>query len=457
MESLTQLKQFREQLYQSFEECADGLMELVDALCSQTNARSVVELSLEPAFRRSYNSVYQAIDSWSDAGNDERLKLTANLLPEPARQPYWLLGTDTTSCPRQFARTLADRGFVHFPTAIARNKPVTIGHQYALTAFLPERTTGESPWVVPLISQRVTTQETESEVGLRQVMQVMEDEDLPWHEALTVHVGDSRYSTPDFLCGATQIENLVTVSRLRSNRTLYRPPPPTEDNPGRGHPTWYGDKFKLNDPSTWHQPDETIEFEHTSCRGKTYTVRIEAWDNMLMRGTKTAPMHRHPFRLMRITWLDEEGQPTHKRPIWLAVSGVRRDELTLKQVQEAYAQRFDLEHFFRFSKQRLLLTRFQTPDAQREESWWQIVLLAYIQLWLARGLVDAFPRPWERYLPTREGSPVSPTSVQRGFGRITCLFGTPAKAPKPRGYSPGRSLGTRLLPRPRLRVVKKSA
>jgi hypothetical protein len=457
MESKTQLKQFREQLYQSFEQCADGLMELVDALCNQTNARSVVELSLESAFRRTHNSVYRAIDSWSDAGNDERLKVTAGMLPEPEQQPYWLLGTDATSYPRQFARTLADRGFVHFPNAIARNKPVTIGHQYALTACLPERRAGDAPWIVPLVSQRVTTQETESEVGLRQVMQVMTDEDLPWHKALTVHVGDTRYSTPDFLCGTAQAENLVTISRLRSNRTLYRPPPPAGDNPGPGHPTWYGEKFKLNDPSTWHLPDETTEFEHTSRRGKTYTVRIEVWDDMRMRGTKTAPMHLHPLRLVRIIWLDEEGRPTHKRSIWLAVSGPRRHELSLRQVQEAYAQRFDLEHFFRFGKQRLLLTRFQTPDVQREENWWQIVLLAYTQLWFARDLVDGLPRPWERYLPLREGQPASPTKAQRGFGRIIRLFGTPAKPPKPRGYSPGRSAGTRLPPRPRVRVVRKSA
>jgi hypothetical protein len=288
-------------------------------------------------------------------------------------------------------------------------------------------------------------------------MQLMEDEDLPWHAALVVHVGDTRYSTPDFLCRAAQVENLVTVSRLRSNRTLYRPPPSAEDNPGRGHPTWYGEKFKLNDPSSWHPSDKVTEFEHASRRGKTYTVRIEAWNEMRMRGTKTAPMHLHPFRLVRITWLDEEGRPAHKQPIWLAVSGVRRVELSLRQVQQAYAQRSDLEHFFRFGKQRLLLTRFQTPDVQREENWWQIVLLAYTQLWLARGRVEACPRPWERYLTFPEGAPASPTTVQRGFGRIIRLFGTPAKPPKLRGYSPGRSVGTRLLPRPRLPVVRLSA
>jgi hypothetical protein len=456
MKKKTQLKQFRERVYHSFEQCADGLMDVLDALSSQTNARSVVELSLEPTFQRSYHSLYRAIDGWSKTGEEERLEAVAEALLKPDKQPYWLLGTDTTSYPRQFARTLEDRGFVHAPNAVRGNKPVTIGHQYSVTASLPERNSGEPPWVVPLVSQRVRTQETESQVGLQQLVRLVEDEDLPWHNEFVVHVGDSRYSTPAFLYGAAQQENLVTISRLRSNRKLRRLPPPVEGKAGPGHPTWYGEKFKLNDPSTWHEPDEWVEFEYTSRRGKTYRVRIEVWNEMLMEGTREIPMHRLPFRLIRILWLDENGQPTHKQPIWLAVSGQRRHDLSLQQVQNAYSRRFDLEHFFRFGKQRLLLTRFQTPDVQREENWWQIVLLAYTQLWLARDLVITLPRPWERYLPIRDGYPASPSRVQRGFRRIIRQFGSPAAAPKPRGYSPGRPLGLQLPPRKRMAVVKKS-
>lgn len=142
MKNTIQLKQFRERVYHSFEQCADGLMDLLDALCSQTNARSVVELSLEPGFQRSYHSLYRAIEGWSDDGAEEWLEMVAELLPEPDAQPYWLLGTDTTSYPRQFARTLVDRSFVHAPNVVADNRPVTIGHQYSVIACLPERDPG---------------------------------------------------------------------------------------------------------------------------------------------------------------------------------------------------------------------------------------------------------------------------------------------------------------------------
>jgi len=79
--------------------------------------------------------------------------------------------------------------------------------------------------------------------------------------------------------------------------------------------------------------------------------------------------------------------------------GDRRTELSLEQIYLVYQARFDIEHFFRFGKQKLLLTQFQTPDVEREESWWRLTHLAFAQLWLARHLTDALPRPWVRSLP----------------------------------------------------------
>lgn len=84
-----------------------------------------------------------------------------------------------------------------------------------------------------------------------------------------------------------------------------------------------------------------------------------------------------------------------------------------------------------------------------------MVCLAYVQLWLARSLPQALPRPWERYLPQVQAGVASPSTVQRDFGRIIRQFGSPADAPKPRGYSPGRAKGQRPPRRERLPVVKK--
>jgi hypothetical protein len=167
-------------------------------------------------------------------------------------------------------------------------------------------------------------------------------------------------------------------------------------------------------------------------------------------------MRNQPFTLVCITRYDAHGRPIFIRPMWLIVFGARRRELSLCDIWMAYRQRFDIEHFFRFGKQRLLLDAFQTPDAEREENWWQLVQLAYFQLYLARQLADTLPRPWERFLPKPDKGPASPAATQRAFGRIIRQIGTPAKPPKPRGISPGRAKGTILPPRKPQPVIKKS-
>jgi hypothetical protein len=44
-----------------------------------------------------------------------------------------------------------------------------------------------------------------------------------------------------------------------------------------------------------------------------------------------------------------------------------RDQLSLVQILQAYHARSNLEHFFRFGIQKLLLTDSQTPVTVREE------------------------------------------------------------------------------------------
>ena len=150
------------------------------------------------------------------------------------------------------------------------------------------------------------------------------------------------------------------------------------------------------------------------------------------------------------------GQPAFKRDLWLVVLGARRLELTLLEIQQAYAQRFDLEHFFRFGKQRLLLTDFQTSATERETNWLQLVQLAYVQLYLARPLAGVNRRPWERYLPSQPAAPATPSATQRAFAEIIRPIGTPAAAPKRRGIPPGRAKGASPGSCPRYPVVKKT-
>jgi hypothetical protein len=457
----TELEQFRQQLYQNFNNRADTLMELVDAIGSNPDARSVVEYSLTPCFRRSYSTIFKAINEME---MDEMAiaHLLAPYLPRPQQRPFWLLGTDVTPQPRQFAPTLSDRGMIYDPNPIKGNKPVTIGHQYSTTVLLPEAEAGTSPsWVVPLTTRRVTTDEDKELVGSGQIDVLLKDRKLPFGTSFCVDVGDTSYSKPACLDVNRHHRHLVTIARIRGNRVLYRQfvSDPNETKRPVGYPRSYGERFALQEPETWHQADEEITVTEKSRRGKPYHVVIKAWNNMLMPGKrkpKRLPMHRYPFTLVQVIRYDEKGNLACQRPMWLLAIGKRRHELSARAIYEAYGQRYDLEHFFRFGKQKMLLASFQTPEDVREEKWWRLVHLAYAQLWLARHVACSLPRPWERNLPVMKNRLLSPTLVQRDFARIIRQIGTPAKPPKPRFISPGRRKGTKLPPRPRRKVVVKS-
>ncbi len=148
MTNTQNLTQFRQAVYQNFNKRADTLMDLVDALCSQTRVNSVVELSLQNCFRRSYSAIFKAMDEYRP-GDDDLAKVAGPYLPSPRQRLFWLLVVDVTPQPRPYARTLEERGYVYQPNLIWGNKPITIGHQYSTVALLPEK---EDPhpatWVV---------------------------------------------------------------------------------------------------------------------------------------------------------------------------------------------------------------------------------------------------------------------------------------------------------------------
>jgi len=469
-QTISQLQQFRQELYQLLPSRRDTLLDLLDALSGSPHARSVVELSQSPLFRRAYSSITDAIDQFFQASQSEcaeakraawnktLAQLIGRYLPAPQQRRFWLLGTDVVPVSRPFARTLKDRSFVYQPNPVGSNKPVTIGHHYSVLAFLPEKgQPADPPWVVPLNVQRVQSHATARVVGAEQLKTLLEDATQPFHAALCVQVADSAYSGASYLGRVGAQRNLVCVTRAADNRVFYRQFPTEAWETGAGHPRWYGESFDLKDDTTWKPPDATAETTFTTKRKRTYRVQLQGWHNLLMHGKRDLPMHRYPFTLIRATVVDEQGRPVFKRTLWLIVLGEHRGELSLLEAWEAYRQRYDLEHFFRFGKQRLLMAAYQTPEVEHEENWLTLVQLATVQLWLARDLASIRLHPWERYLPQRASGLAAPSQVQRDWECIIRLIGTPAQPPKRRGNALGRAKGTRPERRPRQSVVKKSA
>jgi hypothetical protein len=351
---------------------------------------------------------------------------------------------------------------VYYPNPVGSNKPITIGHEYSSIVLLPELGSQMAKsWVVPLCTQRVSTDDDKELVGAEQIKALLDDPALPWHGELVVNVGDSRYSKPAYLHAVHQDhDELITIAKVRRNRNLYHYLPPPEDKPAH-RPPFKGEVFKLHDPATHTQPDETLVLElKEQQKGREQIVLIEVWEDMTMPGKNKPtriPMEDYPFRLVKITCFDKDGSEVYSRPWWLIVVGQPRQKLSLADIYRCYTTRTRLEHFFRFGKQKLLLNAFQTAETPREENWWRIVHLAYLMLWMAQPLTQHLPRPWERHLPEHKRKIISPAIVQRDFSRLISQFGSPAKEPKPRGKSPGRKLGFRLPLRERCPVVYKGS
>jgi hypothetical protein len=233
--------QFREQVYASFHQRRDSLMDLLDALSANQRADSVAELSLNSLFRRGYSALYDAIEALSASrdtvppsefppGSPPQhrfprawIKAIAAVVPRPHHRQYWLFGVDVTPVARCHAVMMKDRESVHQPTVVAGQKPITLGHNYSLMAAIPEaEVAGGRSWIVPLSVERVTSFESKAQVGQRQVEHLWTDDTLPWYRDLCVAVLDSDYSHRRFLYPCRTQAQRVAVTRCRANRVFYR-------------------------------------------------------------------------------------------------------------------------------------------------------------------------------------------------------------------------------------------
>lgn len=433
-------------------------MNLIDAISCNRSAKSPVELSLSCQFPRQYGSVFDAVSNFfvpndSTKATEERAmnqlsmaRIISENIPVPEQRDFYLFGIDATTSPRPYAKTLQDRGIQYYPNPAPGNNPVIVGHNYSLLAALPEKANpGSAPWIIPLLIRRIPTKTKATEVGASQLADILKDSKLPFGKAFSAFVGDSSYSCREFLGEVVCHKDMVSIIRCRGNRTFYQIAENKDAIQGKGHPNWYGKSFNMKEPETWGNCDAREIKTYTLANGRIVDVSIEAWHDLIMRGKRNILMHQHPFILVRITVTDKEGKLVFKRPLWLILIGKRRYQISLTQAYEAYRQRYDLEHFFRFGKNKLLLSSYQTPEARHEENWWEIVGLAYNQLYLAAQVAQNLPYPWERYLPNFKQKALNgmkpPSLVQRDMARILDEVGTPAEPPKRRGLSPGRIVG----------------
>jgi hypothetical protein len=189
-------------------------------------------------------------------------------------------------------------------------------------------------------------------------------------------------------------------------------------------------------------------------------VCVRAWSGLHPKtrkaaeryGSETAAVVEGTVVLVEVERLPRGERRRKPKALWLWWHGEGEPDLNL--VWKAYRRRFDVEHFVKFLKGTLGWTALRVRHPEQADRWTWLVLAAYAQLLLARGLVANRRLPWERPLPTHK---LTPTRVLRSFASLLPLVGTPARAPKPRGRSPGRPKGRLSGPARRYPAVKKAA
>jgi hypothetical protein len=414
-----------------FSRGGDALLDVADALLTDPSARSFIELSQAPSFRRAWSSLYQALED----GRIDRSALLhefISLMPTRLFRSRLVLGLDTSSILRPEAHTVPDRTFVHRSGLPPDATPVGVGWQFSTLVVLPDPV---SSWVYILDNRRVPSSETARSIGTAQLSEVLAR--LGHLRALLVL--DRAYSNAPWIV-STQHLPLDQLSRARKDQVLYRPPPPRPAKPGRGRPPLDGSRFKGSDPTTHGTPD--ADWEGVDARDQP--IQVTAWQNLHL-----AEARHIPITVIRVIRPRARGTKRDPRVSWFWWLGEALPPLA--ELPQLYGRRFGQEHGYRFLKQDLLWTAPRVRTPEQFERWTDLVSLVHNQLFLARPFVEEQRRPWER-----NGRPTTPRQVRRAMGQIIAHLGTPARSPQRRGKSPGRTPGATVKRAPRQPVIRKS-
>jgi hypothetical protein len=443
-QDLATLRTFRSDLHRCFPRRADALFELGDALLTAGPVISLPYLSLQAAHRRGWGSLYDAL---ADGALDV-VALQGLLTRHAAADGPAVYAIDRSIWPRCDAEASPERGYYYHASRHSAGQPIVAGWAYQ---WLAQLSFTRDSWTAPLDIQRVHPSQNANTIAVEQVKALLGH--LPPESAPPLFVFDAGYDSAQLTQGLAHLPVTVLV-RLRADRCFYADPLPAVPSPKGGRPRQHGAKFACKDPATWPAPSA----EHGTADEQYGTVRVRAWSGLHPkhhahpgRGTrKTRPIVRGTVILVEVSRLPGRSDQPHV--LWLWSNGPGQPDLDL--LWRAYVRRFDLEHTLRFCKQSLGWTKPRVRSPEQADRWTWLVVATYTQLQLARSWIADRRLPWERPL---DRDKLTPSRVRRALSALLPMVGTPAKAPKPCGRSPGRPPGSRSGHATRSPVLKKAA
>ena len=439
--ALERLRAFRHAVYTTFGCRRDALVEILDALLTSPVIEHPVHLSLAPGFQRAWGSIYDALN----AGTMSLPRLEHLVATQPLETPTAWYAIDASVWPRCDAETSPQRGYYHHHTRQSHGQPIVAGWNYSWLVQIPERC---SSWTAPLRVRRIQPGENVNQVAAEQIRSFLHQR---WPgQPSPAFTFDAGYEPVQLGMALAGLDVSVLV-RLRSGRCFYADPPP---GPTGGRPRRHGTKFVCDDPTTWPAPTSQWSIPDADYGW----VRIHCWSglhpiphNHEKRGTRQA----RPIVRGTLIRLEVERLPKPTKvpvPLWLWWCGPEPPDLAT--IWRVYVARFSIEHTYRFFKQVLKWTAPKLRSPEAADRWTWLVILAYIQLRLARPLVLDHHLPWQAPLPTEK---MTPARVRRAFSHLLPTLGRLASVPKPAGRSTGRPKGRRSKPAKRFPAVQLTA
>lgn len=488
MKKTTIAEQFCLDILKSDIKRAKAFVGIIMALGSETTASNPTSLSESPFFQYHYSiisKVMQDIGLQLNGTEQDRFKsglrqIFMQYLPE---QEVYKFSSDFTSVRKPDSRTLEDRGFVHVPNSrIFGNKPIDIGYTVSCVNLGLYDDEHPSSWSIPLDNLRVANNADKTAAVVKQLSDLLKDENLPFgNSTKVVNSTDSGYAKADYICPLVEaFENLLLIIRLRHGIKVWKPYDGKQKEGGRDkvyddNPYYLHtyDRREVRNPHTKQisvkeqpsifnlTPNEEESYEIITHKGKVVVVQMYRWDDLLLRGTRDYKMDDKPFDLICVRFVDKEtGECLYKRDMYLSLFGKKRRMHDTAEAQNDYLHRYDIEGHNRFSKQQLLLDKYQTPDVESFEAWLWMVQTAYWLLYLASTDTEICIKPWERYLPAvtraqESGDRLSAAMTRKGAKALFSTFDLTPFAPQKSKNGTGRKKGTILPKRQKCPPTKK--
>lgn len=449
-------------------------------LCSSPGLHHPVEITNSAFCHHTYSNLTKVLSFW-DLSDREWLKFVESYLPDEATlssgKAYRLLSHDLTKLVKPHSHCLPGRSYVLLANAVANKLSLSAGYQISAlhTHDLLSACAG------PLLFDRIAIDADKNSVILAQIKQVMTHSDLPFKDILNVFVADAAYGKAAIIAPIYQYENMVGILRMRTGMKVWTSYKGSQKATGANR--IYDEKYYLREGDrqvtdkksgiTSTQigidalsPDQTDSYLLTLKNGRDVIVEIKRWSNMRLRSKGEAKMKDKPIDIVQVIIKDQEtNKPLFDRPMFLAVTGTCRAELSCKDVQQNYRHRFDVETSYRFMNQNLLLNKLQSPDIKHQDRWLKIAQIAYWLLYTASQEIETIDIPiWQKYLKENKKEdtndnlkkPATLSQTQKSIHRLFCTFDKKAFLPQKCKKGKGRAAGTLIMKRTKHPIQKKS-